>query len=101
MVPSCCRVRLPQALGFDPKVDNYVQNAIGIFGGFYLLFFTEKILKMALGMDHEVSPEGNGFMARVQPGRTHFYSFIGEESRLSLSGCSFCWSFDWFSCGPV
>ncbi|KAF7666144.1 hypothetical protein LDENG_00116800 [Lucifuga dentata] len=44
---------IPEALGFDPKSDNYVQNAVGIFGGFYLLFFVEKILKMALGMDHE------------------------------------------------
>ena len=44
-----------QALGFDPKADNYVANAVGIFGGFYILFFMEKILKMALKMEHEVS----------------------------------------------
>ncbi|KAI1887423.1 hypothetical protein AGOR_G00190140 [Albula goreensis] len=43
---------IPEALGFDPKSDNYVLNAIGIFGGFYLLFFTEKILKMALKTEH-------------------------------------------------
>lgn len=43
-----------QALGFDPKVDNYVSNAIGIFGGFYLLYFTERILKIALKADPEV-----------------------------------------------
>ncbi|XP_056446829.1 metal cation symporter ZIP8 [Gadus chalcogrammus] len=54
---------IPEALGFDPKVDNYVQNAIGIFGGFYLLFFTEKILKMALGMDHEHSHFAAGSLA--------------------------------------
>lgn len=30
-------------------------NAVGIFGGFYLLFFVEKLLKMALGVKHEVS----------------------------------------------
>ncbi|KAM3842924.1 metal cation symporter ZIP14, partial [Diretmus argenteus] len=47
------------ALGFDPKVDNYVLNAIGIFGGFYLLYFTEKVLKMALRVEHE-------------PGHSHF-----------------------------
>ncbi|KAF3845160.1 hypothetical protein F7725_008323 [Dissostichus mawsoni] len=29
---------IPEALGFDPKFDNYVENAVGIFGGFYLLF---------------------------------------------------------------
>lgn len=44
-----------QALGFDPKSDNYVMNAVGIFGGFYILFFVEKLLKMALGVKHEVS----------------------------------------------
>lgn len=43
-----------QALGFDPKADNYVTKAVGIFGGFYLLFFTERILKMILKTDHEV-----------------------------------------------
>ncbi|KAF4092501.1 hypothetical protein AMELA_G00021780 [Ameiurus melas] len=44
---------IPEALGFDPKLDNYVLNAIGIFGGFYLLFFTEKVLKMVLKTDQE------------------------------------------------
>lgn len=43
-----------QALGFDPKSDNYVHNAVGIFGGFYILYFVEKVLKLALRMDHEV-----------------------------------------------
>ncbi|KAK6304913.1 hypothetical protein J4Q44_G00254990 [Coregonus suidteri] len=45
---------IPEALGFDPRADNYILNAIGIFGGFYLLFFTEKVLKMALRTEHEV-----------------------------------------------
>uniref|UniRef100_A0A3B5BGR6 Solute carrier family 39 member 8 n=1 Tax=Stegastes partitus TaxID=144197 RepID=A0A3B5BGR6_9TELE len=44
---------IPEALGFDPKADNYVEKAVGIFGGFYLLFFMEKILKMCLRVDHE------------------------------------------------
>uniref|UniRef100_UPI003AAE6FDD metal cation symporter ZIP8 n=1 Tax=Centroberyx gerrardi TaxID=166262 RepID=UPI003AAE6FDD len=44
---------IPEALGFDPKTDNYVMNAVGIFGGFYLLFFVEKLLKMVLRVDHE------------------------------------------------
>lgn len=43
-----------QALGFDPKVDKYVPQAVGIFGGFYLLYFTEKILKIILKVEHEV-----------------------------------------------
>ncbi|XP_022606101.1 zinc transporter ZIP8-like [Seriola dumerili] len=44
---------IPEALGFDPKADNYVANAVGIFGGFYLLFFVEKVLKMALRVEHD------------------------------------------------
>lgn len=44
---------IPEALGFDPKADNYVAKAVGIFGGFYALFFVEKVLKIALRMDHE------------------------------------------------
>lgn len=44
---------IPEALGFDPKADNYILKAIGIFGGFYILFFTERVLKMALRLDHE------------------------------------------------
>ncbi|KAM9354806.1 metal cation symporter ZIP8 [Pholidichthys leucotaenia] len=44
---------IPEALGFDPKSDNYVANAVAIFGGFYILYFVEKILKMALRMEHE------------------------------------------------
>lgn len=43
-----------QALGFDPKQDNYTLKAVGIFGGFYLLFFMEKILKMSLKTEHQV-----------------------------------------------
>ncbi|RVE56872.1 hypothetical protein OJAV_G00210570 [Oryzias javanicus] len=44
---------IPEALGFDPKADSYVPNAVAIFGGFYLLFFVEKVLKMSLGLDGE------------------------------------------------
>ncbi|XP_054653084.1 metal cation symporter ZIP8 [Dunckerocampus dactyliophorus] len=47
---------IPEALGFDPKADNYVAKAIGIFGGFYLLFFVERILRMALRVEHEHGP---------------------------------------------
>lgn len=50
-----CFVFPSQALGFDPKADDYVAKAVGIFGGFYLLFFVEKILKMFLGIGLEVS----------------------------------------------
>ncbi|XP_072313505.1 metal cation symporter ZIP8 [Eucyclogobius newberryi] len=44
---------IPEALGFDPRADNYVSKAVGIFGGFYVLFFVENVLKMALKVDQE------------------------------------------------
>ncbi|XP_063165957.1 metal cation symporter ZIP8 isoform X2 [Candoia aspera] len=39
---------IPEAFGFDPKVDNYVEKAVAVFGGFYILFFVERVLKMLL-----------------------------------------------------
>ncbi|KAJ3613815.1 hypothetical protein NHX12_020061 [Muraenolepis orangiensis] len=63
---------IPEALGFDPKTDNYVLNAVGIFGGFYLLFFVEKVLKMALGLDHE-----------GQHGHSHFPSADLQNGELA------------------
>uniref|UniRef100_A0A8C3HSV0 Solute carrier family 39 member 8 n=1 Tax=Chrysemys picta bellii TaxID=8478 RepID=A0A8C3HSV0_CHRPI len=39
---------IPEAFGFDPKTDNYVEKAVAVFGGFYILFFVERILKMIL-----------------------------------------------------
>lgn len=45
---------IEQAFGFDPKADGYVLQAVGIFGGFYALYFTEKILRMLLKPGHEV-----------------------------------------------
>ncbi|XP_051941280.1 metal cation symporter ZIP8 [Hippocampus zosterae] len=47
---------IPEALGFDPKADDYVSNAVGIFGGFYLLFLVEKVLTMALRVEHQHGP---------------------------------------------
>ncbi|XP_006872781.1 PREDICTED: zinc transporter ZIP8 [Chrysochloris asiatica] len=39
---------IPEALGFNPKIDNYVEKAAAVFGGFYMLFFVERMLKMLL-----------------------------------------------------
>lgn len=33
---------IPEAFGFDPKVDSYVEKAVAVFGGFYLLFFLKE-----------------------------------------------------------
>lgn len=46
LTPWC--VTFSQAFGFDPKEADYVSKSVVVFGGFYLFFFTEKILKMVL-----------------------------------------------------
>ncbi|XP_013875159.1 metal cation symporter ZIP14 [Austrofundulus limnaeus] len=43
---------IPEAFGFDPKVDFYVSKSAVVFGGFYLFFFTEKVLKVLLKQKH-------------------------------------------------
>ncbi|PWA17085.1 hypothetical protein CCH79_00013231 [Gambusia affinis] len=66
LIPECCclvaiqqRALLTQdggtiklkefrAFGFDPLVDFYVSKSAVVFGGFYLFFFTEKVLKVLL-----------------------------------------------------
>ncbi|KAF7201166.1 transcript variant X3 [Nothobranchius furzeri] len=58
---------IPEALGFDPKADDYVANAVGIFGGFYLLFFVEKILKMFLRHEH-----GHSHFGPVEPPQENY-----------------------------
>ncbi|XP_075714986.1 metal cation symporter ZIP14 isoform X2 [Rhinoderma darwinii] len=44
---------IPEAFGFNPLKDAYVSTSAVIFGGFYLFFFTEKVLKMLLKQKHE------------------------------------------------
>ncbi|RXN29118.1 zinc transporter ZIP8-like protein [Labeo rohita] len=44
---------IPEAFGFDPNSDGYVSKAVGIFGGFYALYVTEKILRIVLKPDHK------------------------------------------------
>ncbi|KAJ8285928.1 hypothetical protein GJAV_G00032570 [Gymnothorax javanicus] len=39
---------IPEAFGFDPMEAYYVSKSAVVFGGFYLFFFTEKVLKMVL-----------------------------------------------------
>ncbi|XP_037536041.1 metal cation symporter ZIP14 [Nematolebias whitei] len=43
---------IPEAFGFDPMVDFYVSKSAVVFGGFYLFFFTEKVLKVVLKQKH-------------------------------------------------
>ncbi|XP_032327077.1 zinc transporter ZIP14 isoform X3 [Camelus ferus] len=44
---------IPEAFGFNPLEDNYVSKSAMVFGGFYLFFFTEKILKILLKQKNE------------------------------------------------
>uniref|UniRef100_A0AAR2INE1 Solute carrier family 39 member 8 n=1 Tax=Pygocentrus nattereri TaxID=42514 RepID=A0AAR2INE1_PYGNA len=69
---------IPEALGFDPKADDYVSNAVGIFGGFYLLFFTERVLKIVLKADSEV---------RAPPHNDIVISNISNDEACVLLAC--------------
>ncbi|MCJ8747109.1 hypothetical protein PDJAM_G00149580 [Pangasius djambal] len=59
---------IPEAFGFDPMESYYVSKSAVVFGGFYLFFFTEKVLKMILkpkhrgGHGHSHFPVGSGDM---------------------------------------
>ncbi|KAM8972426.1 metal cation symporter ZIP14 [Pelodytes ibericus] len=44
---------IPEAFGFNPLEDSYIATSAVVFGGFYLFFFTEKVLKMILNQKHE------------------------------------------------
>ncbi|XP_043113088.1 metal cation symporter ZIP8 isoform X2 [Puntigrus tetrazona] len=50
---------IPEAFGFDPKADGYVLQAVGIFGGFYALYITEKILRIVLKPEYEGHGHGH------------------------------------------
>uniref|UniRef100_A0A8C6SIX9 Metal cation symporter ZIP14 n=1 Tax=Neogobius melanostomus TaxID=47308 RepID=A0A8C6SIX9_9GOBI len=47
---------IPEAFGFDPMVDFYVSKSAVVFAGFYLFFFTEKVLKVLLKPKAGVKP---------------------------------------------
>ncbi|XP_056282363.1 metal cation symporter ZIP8 [Pseudoliparis swirei] len=76
---------IPEALGFDPKRDNYVANAVGIFGGFYLLFFVEKILKMALRVDDEHNHSHFAPAERPQENSLHNGDLAEKKDALVLT----------------
>ncbi|KAK7164139.1 hypothetical protein R3I94_002762 [Phoxinus phoxinus] len=64
---------LPEAFGFDPMEDYYVSKSAVVFGGFYLFFFTEKVLKMIL------KPKDGG-------GHGHGHSHFPAERYASSNG---------------
>ncbi|XP_005992633.1 metal cation symporter ZIP14 [Latimeria chalumnae] len=47
---------IPEAFGFNPLEDYYVSKSAVVFGGFYLFFFVEKILKMVLKQKDQNGP---------------------------------------------
>ncbi|KAF0043863.1 hypothetical protein F2P81_003021 [Scophthalmus maximus] len=79
---------IPEALGFDPKADNYVANAVGIFGGFYLLFFVEKVLKLCLRMDHELGHSHFTPAELPQENSLHNGGMADMSDSIILSGIS-------------
>ncbi|XP_070820837.1 metal cation symporter ZIP14 isoform X2 [Chaetodon trifascialis] len=83
---------IPEAFGFDPMVDFYVSKSAVVFGGFYLFFFTEKVLKVLLkqkhgshghshypGADRYSTPDGD-----VEEGEKEKLQQNGEASSLAL-----------------
>lgn len=71
---------LPQAFGFNPQVDNYVEKAAAVFGGFYLLFFFERMLKMLLKTYGQVNAPLLVLMGRVAQ---HLKMFSGDFRDLT------------------
>lgn len=59
---------IPEAFGFNPLEDYYVSKSAVVFGGFYLFFFTEKVLKMVL---------------KQKDGKGHGHSHYPEEKYAS------------------
>ncbi|XP_051780112.1 metal cation symporter ZIP14 isoform X2 [Erpetoichthys calabaricus] len=91
---------IPEAFGFDPKEHYYVYKSAMVFGGFYLFFFTEKVLKMVLkqkdksGHGHSHYPSEKysskadteeGVMEKLQNGETAHPSYDEESKHFSLA----------------
>uniref|UniRef100_A0A3Q4MZ70 Metal cation symporter ZIP14 n=1 Tax=Neolamprologus brichardi TaxID=32507 RepID=A0A3Q4MZ70_NEOBR len=74
---------IPEAFGFDPMVDFYVSKSTVVFGGFYLFFFTEKVLKVLLkqknGVNHYSTPDRD-----LEEGEKEKLQQNGEASSLAL-----------------
>ncbi|XP_015354995.1 metal cation symporter ZIP14 isoform X2 [Marmota marmota marmota] len=60
---------IPEAFGFNPLEDYYVPKSAMVFGGFYLFFFTEKILKMLLKPKNEHHHGHNHFASETLPSK--------------------------------
>uniref|UniRef100_A0A8C6XFG5 Solute carrier family 39 member 8 n=1 Tax=Naja naja TaxID=35670 RepID=A0A8C6XFG5_NAJNA len=78
---------IPEAFGFDPKVNNYVEKAVAIFGGFYILFFVERVLKMLLKTYSQMGHSHNHFEPEeLKLPQDHSASPAPVESIKSVNG---------------
>ncbi|XP_054466593.1 metal cation symporter ZIP14 [Anoplopoma fimbria] len=83
---------IPEAFGFNPMEDMYVSKSAVVFAGFYLFFFTEKVLRVLLKQkngshghshipdtDRYSTPDGD-----VEEGEKEKLQQNGEASSLAL-----------------
>ncbi|XP_028313603.1 metal cation symporter ZIP14 isoform X1 [Gouania willdenowi] len=81
---------IPEAFGFDPMVDFYVSKSAVVFGGFYLFFFAEKVLKVLLKQkrgnhDHSHYPPPDHYSTpEVEEGEKEKLQQNGEGRNLAL-----------------
>uniref|UniRef100_A0A8D3AT49 Metal cation symporter ZIP14 n=1 Tax=Scophthalmus maximus TaxID=52904 RepID=A0A8D3AT49_SCOMX len=78
---------IPEAFGFDPMKDFYVSKSAVVFAGFYLFFFTEKVLKVLLKQKNGVSSHGHSHY----PGADRYSAADGdpeegEKEKLQHNG---------------
>ncbi|XP_068613347.1 metal cation symporter ZIP14-like [Brachionichthys hirsutus] len=76
---------IPEAFGFDPMVHSYVSKSVVVFGGFYLFFFTEKVLRVLLkqkqgGHGHSHFPNADHYSP------PHGEVEEGEREKLQQNG---------------
>ncbi|XP_054629406.1 metal cation symporter ZIP14 isoform X1 [Dunckerocampus dactyliophorus] len=75
---------IPEAFGFDPMVNFYVSKSAVVFGGFYLFFFTEKILKMLLKQKH--AGHGHSHYSSADGYSAEREAEEGEREKLQQNG---------------
>ncbi|KAK5909340.1 hypothetical protein CesoFtcFv8_003280 [Champsocephalus esox] len=79
---------IPEAFGFNPMVDNYVSKSAVVFAGFYLFFFTEKVLRVLLKQKKGGQDQGHGHSH--YPSADHYSTpdgdVEGEKEKLQQNG---------------
>ncbi|XP_031726413.1 metal cation symporter ZIP14 isoform X1 [Anarrhichthys ocellatus] len=84
---------IPEAFGFDPMKDFYVSKSAVVFAGFYLFFFTEKVLRVLLKQKngshgHSHYPSTDRYSSadgHVEEGEKEKLQHNGEASSLALA----------------